>query len=370
MTEIDITTLLQEEATQNQYIFNFVLMNIIFLLCYIFRNDRKSHIITWLLVLVFCLYAYWDTDYFSFREMFYSPNFKDFRDPLYYYLSLISFESYTFFRLLIWGGGLLFYIKSLEKFNVPLNMSAFIFTVFYLLTFSLGRISLGVCIYFLGISLLLNAMYSKTSRFIIGIILVICSYWGHRAMILPILLTPLILLKTNRIRISAIIVIGFIVGRFTAPFIAGLLSGDISIGSGSAAEDALLSYASNENEVVMNWKFKLTSQLRWYSIYVLMAYSVWKCFYSKCRDVIQLGIKKMVVLSLGIFLIAFSLQQFDTIGANEMGERFLLILGIPLTLTLAFLRNDKMCSHKTMLLLLLPALIYAEGFIFGKILSF
>lgn len=359
----------QGEATLNQYIFNFILMNIIFLLCYIFRNDRKDRTISWLLVLVFCLFAYWDTDYFSFREGFFT-SLVDFRDPLYYYLSLISFNSYTLFRFIIWGGGLLLYIKSLEKFNIPLNNAVFIFAIFYLLTFSVGRISLGVCMYFFGISLLLNAEHNKVSRFIVGIIFVICSYWGHRAMIVPIILSPLIMLKPNRIQISSLIVIGLIVGKFTAPFLSRIISGDIVMGFGLAAEDALLGYASNENEVVMNWKFETTSKLRWYSIYVLMIYCVWKCFYSKYRDAVQISIKHLVTLCFGIFIIAFSLQQFDTIGANEMGERFLLILGIPLTLILAFLRKENICSQKTMFLLLLPALIYAEGFIFGKLLSF
>lgn len=366
----NLALLLQNEATQNQYIFNFILMNIIFIISYINRSKKNNVKFTWFLLIIFCLFAYWDTDYFSFRDFYLSPDFVNFRDPLYYYLSLFSFNSYTIFRLIIWGGGLLFYIKSLKNFNIPLNISAFVFAIFYLLTFSFGRISLGVCMYFFGISLLLNTSYHKTSQFITGVILVICSYWGHRAMILPIALTPLILLKPNRLQISALIVVGFLIGKYTTPFLAGLLSGDITIGSGSAAEEALLSYASNENEVVMNWKFKLTSELRWYSIYALMVYCVWKCFYSKYRDVVRLGIKKIVVLSFGIFLIAFNLQQFDTIGANEMGERFLFILGIPLTLTLAFLKKENMCSHKTMMLLLLPAFVYAEGFIFGKILSF
>lgn len=367
---IDFEFLQQSEATQWQYIFNFVLMNFIFLIAYINLYRRENVKFTWILILVFCMFAYWDTDYFSFKKIYLSTDFIDFRDPLYYYLSLITFNSYAFFRFLIWGGGLLFYIKLLKRYDIPLNIAALVFAVFYLLTFSFGRISLGICLYFFGISLILNRRNNNILNFIIGILFVVGSYWGHRAMIIPIILTPLILLKPNRMRLSALIIIGLIVSKYTAPLLSGLLSGDIVIGSSFAAEESLLSYASNENEVVMNWKFRLTSELRWYSIYILMAYCIWKCFYSKYRDVIQIAIKKITILSLGIFLIAFRLQQFDTIGANEMGERFLFILGIPLTLILAFLRKEKMCSHKTMLLLLLPALIYAEGFIFGKILSF
>ena len=367
ITTIDI---LQAEATANQYIFNFVLMNIVFFLCCIFRNDRKEHTITWLLFLVFCLYAYWGSDYFSFRAEVFSPDFKNFRDPLYYYLKLISFDSYTIFRLFVWGGAMLFYAKSLDNFKIPLNISIFIFAVFYLLTFSFGRISLGACLYFYGLSLLLSVERRNVLNRVIGIIFIVCSYWGHRAMILPIVLTPLIILKPNRIQVAAIIVIGLIAGRSMAPFLSELIAGDIELGTNLAAEEALLGYASVEIEEVMNWKFELTSKLRWYSIYILLAYCVWKCFYSKYRNVVPMNIKRLIVVCLGIFLIAFSLQQIDKLGPSEMGERFLFILGVPLTMILAFLRKENYCSQKTMFLLLFLAFVYAEGFIFGKILSF
>ena len=95
--EIDIALLLQEEATQNQYIFNFVLMNLIFVVAYFNRNKRIPEYFTWFLILIFLLYAYWDTDYFSFRHSFHT-SLEGHRDPLYYYIGLLSFNSYTIFR--------------------------------------------------------------------------------------------------------------------------------------------------------------------------------------------------------------------------------------------------------------------------------
>ena len=128
---IDIETLQQLEATKGQYIFNFILMNLIFLLSYINRNKRRNIAITWLLALVFVVFAYWDTDYFTFRPIFYSPELATFRDPLYYYLSLISVNSYTVFRLIIWGLGLYFFKKTVDRLNISRNIAIYIFVVFF-----------------------------------------------------------------------------------------------------------------------------------------------------------------------------------------------------------------------------------------------
>lgn len=369
MLEIDITTLLQKEATQNQYIFNFVWMNLVFIVAYFNRNRKTPLFFTWLLILIFVLYAFWDTDYFSFRYIFHT-SLEGFRDPFYYYISLISFNSYTIFRLLIWGTALLLFVKSTKQLNIPTNITAFIFAVFYLLSFSVGRISLGICSYFLGLTLLVNPGRNKMLQTISGILLIAASYWGHRAMMVPIVLTPLILIKPQKWQIVAFMVIGIVVGRFASSFLTGLIAGDIAINSGTAAEEALLDYATNENELVMNWKFALTSKLRWYSIYLLIGYSAWMCFFSRKRMQIAPYIKRITIHSFGIFILAANLLIFDTIGANEIGERLLLILCVPMILVLSYLRKTNICSPKMLIFLLFPAFLYAEGFIFGKILSF
>lgn len=365
---MDFDVLKIREANLEEYIFNFVFMNIVFLFSYLFRNYRKDVTITWVLILLFCLYAYWNTDYFSFRRDFFIT-LADFRDPFYYYLGLVSFESYTLFRLLVWGGALWLYKKSLKRFHISLNFAVFVFAIFYLLTFSVGRISLGIAMYFYGISVLLNPYQNKFSSYFKGVLFIVCSYWGHRAMALPIVLTPIILVKPTKKYVGILVIAGFILGKLSASLLSQLIAGDVLIGSGTAAEKALLAYASNENDLVMNWKFALTSKLRWYSIYFLVGYSVWKSFFSRSETIIPLNIQRLVIVCLTVFLFAFSLLQFDTIGANEMGERFLLILGLPLTGILAFFCKENICSWRTLCFLLLPAFIYAEGFIFGKILS-
>lgn len=369
-----ITTieLLQAEATQNQYIFNFVLMNIIFLLCYIFRNDRKSHIITWLLILVFCLYAYWDTDYFSFREIFYSPNFKDFRDPLYYYLSLISFESYTFFRLLIWGTALLLYKKAIDRFEISSNIAICIFAIFFMLTFSYARVSLGMAIFFYGVSYLLKPNNNhRVWSFIWGLIFIGCSYFGHRSMSLLILLTPMLLIKLNKKTTILLILAGAIFSGVTAILLSKLAGGEILLnGELSDVGDAASHYAANESTIDYNWKFMLMKNLRNYSFIVLILYFIWKMTLPKDSNRITPNIKRLTALCCTILIIAISFMNVPGLGAEVIGYRYLYMLGIPSCIILSYLVDNGLTKPTTAFILLIPAILYSEGFILGKILSF
>lgn len=362
----------QEEANIDQYIFNFVLMNIIFLLCYIFRNDRKDRTISWLLVLIFCLFAYWDTDFFSFRQDFFSPNFNDFRDPLYYYLSFAAFKSYTIFRLLIWGTGLLLFKKTIERFSISKNIAIYIFVLFFLLTFSYARVSLGMAMFFYGASLLLNPSKDHRSLSIIaGLLFIACSYWGHRSMSLLILLTPMLMVKLNKKTSILLILAGVTFSSLAAILLSKLAGGEIILsGELSDVGDAASHYAANESTIDYNWKFMLIKNLRNYSFMVLILYFIWKMTLSKDSYRIMPYIKRLTALCCTILIIAISFMNVLGLGAEVIGYRYLYMLGIPSCIILSYLVDNGITKPATAFILLMPAILYAEGFIFGKILSF
>lgn len=371
MQEIDIALLLQEEATQNQYIFNFVLMNLIFVVAYVNRKKKLPEFITWLLLIVFVLYAFWDTDYFSFRHIFYT-SLEGFRDPLYYYLSILSFKSYTIFRLLIWGTALLLFYKTSRRFNLPSNYTAFIFAIFFLLTFSYARVSLGMALYFYGLSFVIKpSTYYRVESKVWGLLFICLSYLGHRSLVALILLTPLSLLKLDRQNFKQIAVFGTIIGIVTARLISGLMTGDISLGENmGAVGEAADKYANITVEMTYNWKFSLMRNLRFFSIYIACAYIVWKTIYSDSSKYISIYIKKLSTFCIGLLIFSVSFLTVPSWGADIISYRYLYMLGIPLCLIITYLATNGFASYRTIILLLILAFLYSEGFIFGKILSF
>lgn len=371
MLEIDITTLLQGEATQNQYIFNFVWMNLVFIVAYFNRNRKAPIFFTWMLILIFVLYAFWDTDYFSFRYIFHT-SLEGFRDPLYYYLSFISFDSYTIFRLLIWGTGLLLFHKTAKRFNLNSNYTAYIFVIFFLLTFSYARVSLGMALYFYGLSYLLKPnQQNQFGSYVWGLIFIGCSYFGHRSLMALILLTPIVFIKPNKKNLILILTFGVLVSGLAATLLSDIITGSLKLGDDfGGAGEAAEQYANIEVEMEYNWKFTLMRYLRFSSFYIAIAYAVWKSIFSQYSNVISIEIKKLILLSLCIMIFAISFMVLPSWGAEIIGYRYLYMLGIPVCIMLSYFGAKNIASPRAIQLLLLLVFLYSEGFIFGKILSF
>ena len=190
----------------SEFWFNFLIMNIIFLLVsrYKFHSQEKKGL--WFALLLFCLYAFWDTDYFSFARVFYE-GLEDFRDPIYQYIAKISFGSYIVFRFWIWGGAILLVRDTAKRFKLNENNFCFVFTVFFLLTFSYARVSLGMALYFWGLSFLLIKDRAFFYRFLKVVVSFIFAYWVHRSMLVIILLTPLAFIKLTKKKIVLSIIV-------------------------------------------------------------------------------------------------------------------------------------------------------------------
>lgn len=363
--------LYQLEATQGQYIFNFILMNVIFFIAYAYKYRRQSAPITWVLIIVFLLFAYWDTDYFSFRQMFYT-SLKGFRDPLYYYLSLISFNSYTIFRLIIWGTALLLFKKTSDRYGISPNIAAYVFSIFFLLTFSYARVSLGMAMYFYGLSFLIKP--HPTNRFwgfVWGMLFVGCSYFGHRSLLVLIGLAPVALVKLNRKTLLILSVIGVVASGFATTLLSDLISGSLSVSDTmGAAGEAAEQYANIEIEMEYNWKFALMRNLRFYSIYIAMAYIAWKVGFSNAANKVVPEIKRLATISCAILIFSVSFLLAPSWGADIIGYRYLYMVGLPICTIIAYLATNRLISKKMVSFLLLLAFLYSEGFIFGKILSF
>ena len=364
--------IIQEEATREQYIFNFILVNIIFIISFLNRNKPKTNVLTWGLLVLFVIYAFWDTDYFSMEYIFYYDLGRDFRDPLYYFISLVSFNSYTIFRLIVWGSALFMFYKTIKKFNLTPNYSSFVFAIFFLLTFSYGRVSLGMSLYFYGVSCLLMRKDNSLWTLLKGAIFVLCSYWGHRSMIVPILFTPLILFKLNKKTVALLATVACAFFILIPILLVRFANENFDMGEDlSAVQDAAESFSAlTDVQEEYNWKFQLVTILRNYSFYLLLLYLIWLSVFSKYKNNISLVAKRLITLCCGICLLALAFFSVSGTGSNILGYRYLYMLGIPLCLLMSYVVERGYCKHKTAILLLAPAFIYTEGFLIGKILSF
>ena len=164
---------------------------------------------------------------------------------------------------------------------------------------------------------------------------------------------------------------GIVFSGLAQMLLSGFASEEIVMDSQvSGFGEAATQYAQIEYVREYNWKFTLIRYLRNYSFIILMAYFIWKTTITKTKSVTEPYIKRLLSLCCGVLIIALSFMSMSGHGAEVIGYRYLYMLGIPLCIILTHTIKTGVIKPRVAILLLMPAFLYAEGFIFGKILSF
>lgn len=170
--------------------------------------NRKPPIFTHIMIILFCVFAFWDTDYYGYLE---SLKLIDFRfpdaeqqthlEPLYVWIAHFVKGDYTIFRLCIWGISYMLFIKTLQNLDIYNRQAIALFIVYFLLTFSYARVSLGMASLFYGASLILKNdkwHIGYALNIYLGLIMLLLAYNAHKSMIVAIALFPLIFLRLNK----------------------------------------------------------------------------------------------------------------------------------------------------------------------------
>lgn len=371
MTHIVDIQYLKNNADLDEYWFCFILMNLCFLLSYYVLLHHKKSNSTKLLMLLFCVYGFWDPDYYGLAHSFWgiSDGKEDFKEIIYEYIRTASFGSYSLFRLYIWGGATFFVLKTIRLYGLPQNLFLYIFLIFYLLTFSYPRASLAISMYFYGFSKLLYANKRNYWQIFVGLFFITGSFFFHRSMLVTIMLTPFAYFRFNIKRLFVLSIAAPLLAKFVLSFMIGII-GNMTMSDGifEQFEASSTAYVTVMGEAEkFNWKFTLINYLRYSSFYILITYIAYVMYFKKnifssieCR----LFSATIVIAFFGTLFIAS-----DMMGLRIIGYRYLYMIGVPLCILMTEAVRHKQCGWWQLHFLLFPAFLYAEGFIFGKIIS-
>ena len=366
--------MIQVEPTQGDFVLVFFLLNLALIVSYICFKTNRNSLLPWLMALVFCLFAKWETDYFTFQQSFTHGINNDYQDPIYYYLQFLSLDSYLAFRTWIWGLSLFFLYKTCIKMQVSPTIVIFVLASSFLMTFSYARATLAMTAFFYGLSIL---VYDRKS--IINIIIILglylFSFFAHRSILPIILFTPLALIPFKKKYIVLMLLMIIPLQLIATNLMVHLSLGPADLGSSlSRFQDSAEHYASfNYDASVYNWKFALVNNLRYVSIYLVYIVVVATFVMSPFSDAVPLQHKKMLMITSMIILLAtiFLLNPSKETGAMYIiGYRYLYITIIPLTVFFAYVIQFNTCKKWIVRLLILLSLAYQEGYVIGKIISF
>lgn len=356
------------------FVICFVLINIAFFVSKKYALKEKPSKAGWVWLVVFCLFSRWEEDYFAMEDYFYTPEyFETFRDSAYQYVQWFSLGSYIVFRLIVWGGAIYYFNKTIKLYNLSSNLTCFVFAVMYLQTFSYPRASMAMALFFYGFSILVTAKRVRLKTIINSALYCALAYPFHRSILPLIALSPVALFK---IKSKKPIVLIFIL----VPTIIGLISQFMTgfIGNGASGFDSTDSFAAAAsfysnigNETEFNWKFRLVKELRTSSFVVAYIYLLYKFYWKNDRQrEVYLDIQPLFLVLSGLILLSLAFLYIIPVGAAYLiGERYLNMVGIPIVILLSYAYKNGYITWRKLLFLLILPLMYSEGYLLGKLFS-
>lgn len=347
-------------VTSGQYQFIFILFCLLLVLAYNYCYKEKNSFVVWGLTLLFSLFSFYDSDYFSYEYMFHQGfGGKDFRDPLYYYISLVCFDNYILFRFIVWGSALLLYKKTIDHLVLNPNVAIFTFAVFWIMIFAYARASLGMALYFYGLSFLINRDFRTFRDIIFGTVFIIFSYFGHRSMLPIIAMTPLAFINLDKKKIFLLLLsyplLIYIFSRVFLAFSSDAVDLDDSLSGFQAAATA---YASAGEATSYVGLYALMTNFRVAGFYLLMIYFVWTVVIKEYYWITNTWYRGYLNIAIGILVLAglFLLSDFGIGNATLLGYRYMFISAIPLCLCFSYhIQNGDFSIKLRNLLLILPA---------------
>lgn len=178
---------------------------------YHFFFSKRYYFILSILIVLFSVYAYYDTDYYHYETIYNLVRgdylYQSHVEPIYIWFINHSFNSYSFFRFIVWGGALLLFGVLFRRIKQDNDLTLSLFTLFFLLMFAYTRASLGIAVFYVGVSFIVNPLKNKLINIFLIVLFLIGSCLFHKSMILLLAILPFTLLKltTRKILIFALI---------------------------------------------------------------------------------------------------------------------------------------------------------------------
>ena len=303
---------------------------------YLTRSSRPAK---WavLFVLVFCVFAFWDTDYFHYFNWFYYQRDSEFSQSIekIYILIADTVGDYNLFRLIVWGSSIYLCGQLSKRLQLPLGLFFLILAGCFLTKFSYGRVTLAIAITFFGLCVFIsnpNKNRKNLSR-IVGLIIILSAFFFHKSALfgIGICIISLLFYSIGKSKLILLIIAYPAVIVISGYFIGQLLTyvgGADSMVNVTSAQG----YLNKESSSVGAAKF-LSNSLSW-APYYLSALIYVKAVISGKLSRLPISVKIFGLASFAVPYIATTFA-FD-LGANTyvFFYRFLFFAMIPATVFL------------------------------------
>lgn len=309
-----------------------------------------------LFIFFFAAYAVFyciNPDYFSYRNWLYGFDFSFWAKEQFYVYVIFFCQSLPFdypfevFRLIVWGGAVFIAYYTFRMYRGLLlpGLILLLLFVFYANTFSYGRASLAMAVYFLGIAIYLN--YKGLFLRSLGIIVAISSYFFHHEMLVGFALLPCLSIPFERKSMSFLSVFGLIVAIIALSYISSYMQYLDSFFDNDEFSSKFDNYTDKGQGV-----FRLSTLIKYLNFFYPF-YLITKYFW---KDKTPHSVIGMYRVTYGILMVSVAFMV--VLGARSvLSYRVLYISMIPLTLLIGYGYSNGHIKKMHFLIMMIIALL-------------
>lgn len=299
-----------------------------------------------LLVIIHLLFAFEGGDYYGYHESVAKNYWVVEQEQIYPILSKILGNDYLLFRLVVWGGALGLFMLTVKRLGFEVSKAVYLLYVMYFTLFDYARATLGMALFFYGMSFwcLPIKKHKIMSTIIIGPAIMCCSTLFHHSMVIACAISWIVFIPMNK-KILATLIVLFIM---STPILMSLYERLImmALSSTSSTASKIIEYANQNTEFTENTStFELIRQLVEYATIITPLILIsYKFFDKKNTSRLHIAMQRYFKIALGFVLVAFSMLMVS--NTFILFYRFLYISFIPVLLLFFYSRKNGIINKK------------------------
>jgi len=262
-------------------------------------------------------------------------------EEIYSYIVEFLGRNYLLFRLVVWGGALLIFQRTVKRFGLDVHRTTFILFAMFITVFDYARASLAMSIYFWGLSYICVPWRNKILSYLLSVSLIVISTYFHRSMVIASIITIMAFIPLNKQTIPLIFVFFAGAGIFLNSFIDTFWGAQIF-------SDDINSKIERTIEIDTEWTMSGFEWIRRnieYSLFYGPLVLIYYKFYFRPTQKIRGAFIKLFNVALGMVLLAFATLISD-LQSFVLFYRFLYMAMIPIALLVSYSRKEKIISQK------------------------
>lgn len=169
---------------------------------YPFQVSSKKYNIGVLLCFLFCLFSFWGTDWFHYLDGYnlIKAGFRTNFEEVYYWIIENISPHYLIFRVVVWGSALFLFLRTIDNMAISKSLALLFFSCIYIIWFAYARASLAMALAFYGLSLIVKYKHVYNLRCLLGLAIMLSSYFFHKtaAFAIGVVVLSLLLRKYSR----------------------------------------------------------------------------------------------------------------------------------------------------------------------------